>query len=320
MIHRLPLKQESHLAALLVLMLLCLNVTAAFAQETADCEAGFRLVVHDMGETCVPEHPQRVIVLDTEHLDAALSLGIKPIGAVEAFAGAGFPSYLAGMTEGIVVVGTIAEPNLEAILALDPDLILSASLRHEAIYPQLAAIAPTVFSESVGVVWKENLDLFAQALNREDLLAIRWAEYNTRIEAIRSAVPVEDIEVSIIRFVSGQNRLMQRGSFIGTVIDDVGFARPESQQSEEFMLTISQEQIDLVDGDVIFVSYYGDPAETEMSAFLDSPLWQTLSAVQNGNVYEVDDDHWFLGIGFIGANRVFDDLLILLADYEAGAA
>jgi iron complex transport system substrate-binding protein len=273
-----------------------------------------------MGETCVPEHPERVIVLDTGHLDGALSLGVKPIGSVEAFAGAGFPSYLDGMTEGIEVVGTIAEPNLEAILALDPDLILSATIRHEAIYPQLAAIAPTVFTESVGVVWKENLDLFAEALNRHDLLAIRWAEYEARIAAIRRAVPVEEIEVSIIRFVSGENRLMQRGSFIGTVIDDVGFARPESQQSEEFMLTISQEQIDLIDGDVVFVSYYGDPAQTEMSAFLGSPLWQTLSAAQNGNVYEVDDDHWFLGIGFLGANRVFDDLLTLLADYGAGAA
>lgn len=293
---------------------------AAQAQETTQCEAGFHLVVHHMGETCVPDQPERVVVLDTGHLDGALSLGVKPIGSVEAFAGAGLPSYLDGMTEGIEIVGTIAEPNLEAILALDPDLILSATIRHEAIYPQLAAIAPTVFTESVGVVWKENLDLFAQALNREDLLAIRWAEYEARIAAIRSAIPVEDIEVSIIRFVSGENRLMQRGSFIGTVIDDVGFARPESQQSEEFMLTISQEQIDLVDGDVIFVSYYGDPTQTEMSAFLESPLWQTLGAVQNGNVYQVDDDHWFLGIGFLGANRIFDDLLILLADYEAGAA
>lgn len=316
---KLPLTRGSRIAALLVLAL-SLTLGAAQAQEAAACETGFHLVVHNMGETCVPEHPERVVVLDTGHLDGALSLGVKPIGSVEAFAGAGFPAYLDGMTEGIAVVGTIAEPNLEAILALNPDLILSATLRHEAIYPQLAAIAPTVFTESVGVVWKENLELFAEALNRHDLLDIRWAEYNARVAAIRSAVPVQDIEVSIIRFVSGQNRLMQRGSFIGTVIDDIGFARPESQRSEEFMLTISQEQIDLVDGDVIFVSYYGDPGETEMSAFLDSPLWQTLSAVQNGNVYEVDDDHWFLGIGFLGANRIFDDLLIRLSGYEAGQA
>jgi iron complex transport system substrate-binding protein len=49
-----------------------------------------------------------------------------------------------------------------------------------------------------------------------------------------------------------------------------------------------------------------------MSLFMDSPLWQTLSAVQNNAVYPVGDDHWFLGIGFLGANRIMDDLLIML--------
>lgn len=306
-----------------LLLALCLLLSAALvqAQDAAECEAGFHLVEHAMGQTCVSERPQRVVVLDTYELDAALSLGVKPVGAVEAIAGAGFPAYLARLTEGIEVVGTISAPNLEAILALSPDLILSSTGRHEEIYPQLSEIAPTVFTEALARThWKEYLSIYAQALNREDVLANRLAEYEARIDTIRSVLPVEEIEISVVRFVAAENRMMPRGSFMGTVLNDIGFARPEPQQSDEFKIVVSQEQINLLDGDVIFVSVYGDPADTEYAAFTESPLWATLGAVQSGHAYVVDDDHWFLGIGLLGANRIMDDLLILLSgDFQRQA-
>lgn len=303
------------LPIVVLLALMLVSVTSSTAQDTIgnECAEDFRLIEHAMGETCVTAYPQRVIVLDTGELDGALSLGIIPIGAIEAQTDLGFPTYLAGMTNGIELVGTIAEPNLEVILGLNPDLILSSMLRHEEIYEELSAIAPTVFTQTVGVAWKDNLEVYANALNRQDALAIRFAEYESRIALIRETVDVPNTEISIIRFVSGQNRVMQRGSFIGTIIDDIGFPRPESQQGEDFMITVSQEQINLMDGDVIFMSVYGDPDNTELSAFTGSPLWQTLTAVQNGSVYTVDDGRWFLGIGFLGANRVLDDILITLS-------
>ncbi|MEO1165534.1 MAG: iron-siderophore ABC transporter substrate-binding protein [Chloroflexota bacterium] len=297
---------------LMLLVLLLVSVVPLYAQ--AECEENFRQMAHFMGETCVPDTPQRVVVLDTGELDGVLSLGITPIGAVEAIQGLGLPAYLDLMTEDIELVGSIGEPNLESILLLEPDLILSNALRHEAIYDQLSAIAPTVFTETVGVVWKENLEVYAEALNRQDTLNIRFAEYQSRINAIRDVIDVGATEVSIVRFVPGQNRVMQRGSFIGTVIDDIGFARPEPQQSDDFMITVSEEEINLMDGDVIFISVFGDPADTSLADFTEDVLWQTLSAVQNDDVYRISDDHWFLGIGFLGANRVFDDILVTLSN------
>ncbi|MEO1289741.1 MAG: iron-siderophore ABC transporter substrate-binding protein [Chloroflexota bacterium] len=301
------------ISTLFLLALLLVSIVPLSAQDS-ECDDGFRLVEHFMDSTCVPDHPQRVVVLDTGELDGALSLGITPVGAVEAIPGFGLPAYLSEMTSDIEIVGSISEPNLESILLLEPDLILSNALRHEAIYDELSAIAPTVFTETVGVVWKDNLPIYADALNRQDALAIRFAEYQSRINVIREVVPVAETAVSIVRFVPGQNRVMQRGSFIGTVIDDIGFARPESQQGEDFMITVSEEQIDLMDGDVIFVSVFGDPADTELDAFTNNALWQTLTAVQEDAVYRISDDHWFLGIGFLGANRVLDDILITLSN------
>lgn len=293
--------------------LFVLSLSLLASAQAQSCEAGFRNVTHAAGDSCVAEKPQRVVVLDTGELDGVLSLGIKPVGAVEALSGFGLPEYLSEMTGGIELVGTIGEPNLEAILALQPDLILSSTLRHDAIYSELSAIAPTVFTETVGVTWQDNLEVYAEALNRREELALRLGEYQSKLETVRNAADTAQ-ELSVVRFVPGENRVMQKGNFVGTVLEDIGFARPASQRPSEFMLTVSQEEIDLMDGDVIFVSVYGSADDTALGAFTNSPLWRSLSAAQRGEVYRVNDDHWFLGIGLIGAERIMDDLLIYLAE------
>src|SRR3712207_1127869 len=78
-----------------------------------------RTVGHAMGEAEIEGTPGRVVVLDTGELDSAMSLGVTPVGAVEAVEGLGLPSYLEGTGE-IENVGTIEEPNLEKIAALEP--------------------------------------------------------------------------------------------------------------------------------------------------------------------------------------------------------
>ena len=77
---------------------------------------------------------------------------------------------------------------------------------------------------------------------------------------------------------------------------------------------ISDEQIEQADGDVIFVTWYGPAEETTQSAFTENPLWETLTAVEEGRVYEVPDDTWMLGIGIGAATIVLDELEAYLSD------
>lgn len=46
-----------------------------------------RTVVHARGETAVPSHPQRVVVLTNEATDMVLALGLTPVGAVKSWSG-----------------------------------------------------------------------------------------------------------------------------------------------------------------------------------------------------------------------------------------
>lgn len=50
-----------------VTFLLLLSSGIIHAQDSSGCETGFRLIVHTMGEACVPENPQRVVALEWTH-------------------------------------------------------------------------------------------------------------------------------------------------------------------------------------------------------------------------------------------------------------
>jgi len=285
-------------------------------EDGGGASAQSRTVKHAMGETEIRGTPKRVVVLDTGELDSAMSLGVRPVGAVEAVEGLGLPSYLEGTGE-IENVGTIEEPNLEKIAALEPDLILSSKLRHEQIYDQLSQIAPTVLTETTGVTWKKNFEKHAEALNKSDEAKEVMAGYEDRLEQFKNTMGdrLGETQVSVVRFLPGETRIYQKESFIGTVLEDAGLPRPPSQDVDEFaILNVSEEEIPKMDGDAVFVTVYGAPEDSTEEKITSDPLWQKLEAVRQDRVYQVSDDLWMLGIGPTAAKGVVEDLEKHLAE------
>jgi iron complex transport system substrate-binding protein len=277
--------------------------------------AGFpRTVQHAMGSTTIDSRPQKVVVLDTPEAAAALLVGIKPIAAVSVDpVNKTYPAHLRTELEGVPDVGPLDEPNIDKILSLKPDLIISSKVRHEKIYSRLSEIAPTVLAEAPGSGWQQNVTLFAKAMGREKEAEEALGAYRRRAAALGEAIKAKNNGTmptfSIVRFVDGPTRLYQPTSFSGSVLADAGLARPATQQSAtEVMTEIGPELIERADGDHVFVCTYGDPATTQQAAFQASPLWNSLTAVKNKRVHPVNDDTWMTGIGVQGAHLILDDI------------
>jgi iron complex transport system substrate-binding protein len=297
------------LAGMLVTALTALTACGGAGGEQSTPESGTRTVTHAMGTTEITGTPERVVVLDTGELDIALALRVTPVGAVAADATGTLQSYLGDRTEGVEVVGTIQEPNLEAIAALQPDLILTNKLRHEDIHAQLSGIAPTVQAERTGATWQENVALAAEALNRTAEAETVMADYRKAAQQAgeRFGDPSQ-VAVSMVRFTGGTVRLYGEASFIGTVLADAGFARPPAQQVEETFVEVSPEQIGQADGDLLLYGSFGDAGNTDQLAVTGGPVWSTIPAVAQGRAHEVSDDLWYLGIGPIAAGLVLEEL------------
>ncbi|WP_084734233.1 ABC transporter substrate-binding protein [Rhodococcus sp. RD6.2] len=264
-------------------------------------------VEHAMGSATLPSVPERVVVIDSPHLDALVALGITPVGATESGAGEGFPSYLAGGLDGTTSVGTTAEPDIEAIAGLAPDLIIGSKVRHEKIYDQLSAIAPTVYSVNSGTDWQEQARVTAAAVDETPEMDALLTSLADRTVQVGQDVGAEGRTVSMVRFRPTNFRLYGPSTFSGSILTQAGFDLGERDWNEYSMLELSPEHYAQIDGDVVFYTNPGgDPSATTMGTV--TGIWGTLPAVQGGKVFEFEDETWMVGIGVVGANLILDQI------------
>ncbi|MCQ4082337.1 iron-siderophore ABC transporter substrate-binding protein [Streptomyces sp. RB6PN25] len=277
--------------------------------------SGFPVTIrHAIGSTTIKSRPQRVIALDTGELDDVTALGITPVGAVAPHmkTEGGFPTYLKNEVKGTKDVGPMMEPNLELIASLHPDLIISSKVRHEKIYNELDAIAPTVFAETTGEPWKANFRLYAKALGREHQADQLVAGYEKRAHElgaeIRKKYGGTMPTASVVRFNNGPTRLYQKASFSGTVLSDIGLRRPPSQNVDDSMTNVSPEEIDKADADLVFVTVADVKDASEQQQEESNPVWRGMSAVKNHKVFDVPDETWMSGIGVQAADGMLADV------------
>lgn len=275
-------------------------------------DSGYK-VEHAMGSTTIKDTPKKVVILTNEGTEALLALGIKPVGAVQSWTGEPWYPHIADEMTDVQVVGTELEVNIEAIAALKPDLIIGNKVRQEKVYEQLSAIAPTVFAETLQGNWQENFKLYEKSLNKVEEGQKVIDEYNQRIADIKSDLGDQvNKKISMVRFVAGDVRIYHKDSFSGVILDQLGFARPESQNVDDFAETnVTKERIPAMDGDALFYFTYetGDGEASNLEKeWINDPLFQNLKVAKEGKIKKVDDIIWNTAGGVKAANLLLDDI------------
>ena len=99
------------------------SADSAAATSSAESAAGTVTVTDNYGEKTVPTPPKRVVALDNRTFELLDAWGVKPVAAARALV----PTTIPGISDddSIVDIGNHREPNLEAIVAADPDVIVS---------------------------------------------------------------------------------------------------------------------------------------------------------------------------------------------------
>ncbi|MCQ4119673.1 ABC transporter substrate-binding protein [Rhodococcus tibetensis] len=283
-------------------------LTAACAGGEADSGTdaeGRRTITHAMGTTVVGGHPTRIVALDSLPIDTVVSLGKTPVGAAQAGSADGLPAYLGAGLVDTAVVGSIAEPSLEAIAALRPDLILSSKQRHGELYESLAAIAPTVFAASPAVDWQATITLFAEAMGEQDTAAQKLAAFHSRAAAVRARLGAGGRTAHIIRVMDNGLRLHGPGTFAGSVLTEAGFTiTGQPWDAKNNMSEISLEHVNQVDSDIAFVANTLAPGQLGIAGELVAQM----GASRRGGVHQTNYRTWITGIGLGGANLILDDL------------
>lgn len=267
----------------------------------------------------VPAEAQRIVVLAGDQLDTLCALGLQSriVAAALPDGSASQPSYLGNAVHGLPGVGTRTAPDLGAIASAQPDLILGSAGLTPKLYPQLAAIAPTVFTAAPGAAWEDNLRGVGAATARSDAadaLINGFSQRATQIGATRDAT---HYQASIVQLTTTTLRVYGSSNFPASVLAAVGVDRPAAQRfTDKAYLEISAADADLAkaadfsaaDADIIYVSCASPAAAERAATVLDSGPWRKLSATHDNRVFVVNDEVWQTGEGLVAARGIVDDL------------
>jgi iron complex transport system substrate-binding protein len=270
-----------------------------------------KIVNHALGQAEVPLHPQRIVVLDGSFLlDPLLALGVKPVGTATC------PYCIKSDTlnqfvANISLVGHWEQPSLEKILSLKPDLIVG-HIWQKQYYSLLSKIAPTVMIDTDSEVdFKKNLKYLAEILDRSDRSEEILAEYDERIQKFQQQLAKKSRTKTVsVLHLYGSNIAVYGSDFVpyGQILLDAGIPLIPAHKQLKGYLRLSLETLPDWDADILFVDILHEAESEKLKSlsFLQQPIWATLKAVQNKQVYVVS---WASTIvGPITANQFIDEL------------
>ncbi|MEM8857271.1 MAG: iron-siderophore ABC transporter substrate-binding protein [Chloroflexota bacterium] len=305
-----------------------------YAAEDGSCPDGFRLVANELlatGPRCLPASPSQVVAL--ESFEVLMALDVPPAATLSQFVdnhALYFPP-LAGTTAGVDGIDGRGTPSAERLLEVNPDLIIGSAQRWGAEYDTLASIAPTVlYNFEHSGLWQDVAALVADVTGQQEAFDAQTAAYEARLTQLQQDLAEADKVVSVVRILPNAIRLYTLDSFAGEVIDSAGLDRPPSQQytnaemlaefGQTTFYNISEENIEMADGDVIFLWTSSGSAEIServddrLNELREDQLWGTLEAVQDGRVHEVGG--YWIGSSFIAAHYMIDDLYQYVLETE----
>ena len=270
----------------------------------------------------VPAEAQRIVVLSGDQLDALCALGLQSrvVAAAVPDDSSGQPSYLGAGVHGVPGAGTWAHPDLGRIAASHPDLILGSQGSTPALYPQLAAIAPTVFTGPPGAAWQDNLRAVGAATARGGAVDGLIGAFEQRASQVGATHDATHVQASVVQLTDTAVRVYGANNFPASVLTAAGADRPAAQRfTDKPYLEIGATDLakkpdfSAADGDVVYVSCASPAATARAAEILDSDAWRRLSANRDNRVYIVDDEVWHTGRGLVAARGILDDLGLLNA-------
>ncbi len=271
------------------------------------------------GEVQVPADPQRIVVLSGDQLDSLCALGLQSrvVAAALPDGSSSQPSYLGKVIHDAPGAGPRNAPDLKAVAAAHPDLILGSVALTPALYPQLAAIAPTVFTAAPGASWEDNLRGVGAATSRGAAADALINGFRQRATDIGAKHDAPHFQVSVVQLTTNTLRVYGSNNFPASVLSAVGVDRPAAQRfTDKPYLEFGTTDTDLArnpdfaaaDADIIYVSCAGSAAADRAATVLDSGPWRRLGANRDNRIFIVNDEIWQTGEGMIAARGIVNDL------------
>ena len=267
-----------------------------------------KTIVHDFGTTELKKAPKRIVILDNLYGEILDPLDITPVGATTGQANSQEFSTLFKKQykdAEVISVGWQANPDLDKIAELKPDLILMTG-EQEDLYDELSEIAPTVGYQ---INTDENWDYHETSLKVAEIFDKRdeMKKDLDRVDA-REAVFAENVKAKFgnqklmyLRVTDNDIRYYAYGHF-GYLYDTYHFNRAETFNPDDMFQVIDPDKLKDINPDLLIVQ--ADSQELLDNKLKNNPVWSSLKAVQNNKVIYADYSTYMLGFGIVSQEAI----------------
>ncbi|MBE6024248.1 MAG: siderophore ABC transporter substrate-binding protein [Cellulosilyticum sp.] len=290
--------------------------TTTESNEASAEETGTVVVEHSLGTTEVPKNPEKVVVLDFGALDVmdALELEEKIVGLPLS---GSVPDYLSEYKDETVYtnLGSVKEVDLEAIHALEPDMIITGG-RLNDYYEELNEIAPTVLLNVDNADYmnsfKKSMNYFGEIFGKEAEVEAKLSEIETQVTAISEKAATKNAN-ALIALANGDGfSVYGKGSRFGIIHNEFGIAPVDEAievsthgQNASFEYVVEQNP------DLLFVvdrtaATGGEGSAKEM---FSNELMQGTDAYKNDRIVYLNPTVWYTaGGGFTSTQVMLDEV------------
>lgn len=262
-------------------------------------------------EVVIPAHPERIIASYLE--DHLVTLGVKPVAQWSVTNGT--QDYLAKDLDGIPTISF--DLPFEEVAGYSPDLIIigSESQVEGGKYEQYSKIAPTyVLGDEINSDWRKALLKIGEILNKSaeaqkalDDYDVKAKEYKEKINAVTGGTK----SAAAVWLVGGKFFIVSDNVSSGEVMyNELGLSEPDVVKEISATATgnwssISLEKLAEMNVDYLFFVNSDKDAGAEA---LKDPVWQSIPAVKNGNLFEFTRSSSWLYSGLQANTQIMEDI------------
>lgn len=263
------------------------------------------------GEVKLDKPAKKIVVLEWTYAEDLLAVGVQPIGMADIEEYHNWVNIDAELSGDVVNVGGRQEPNLEAIAALEPDLIIGTSFRHDGMIADLEKIAPTVIFNPYPE--DEKMDLYQEMITT----------FNEVAKAVDKTKEAEQVLVDLdAKYEEAKTKIDNANLKTKDVILTLAYTGPQAPEVRVFtpnsMASIMLGKIGLnnihvpdqfemygsstynVEGltkyeDANYLYIVQDNDNIYEKQLKDNAVWKNLNFVKEDRLYELGGDTWLYG-------------------------
>ena len=257
----------------------------------------------------LPAPATKVVVLEWGAQESLASLGVMPVGAADV---KGYGAWVSAvkMDSSVKDVGTRQEVNVDAVVALDPDLVIATNDRADNVIEQLEKSVPVLVlrgssaTDAIGQM-RTNLELIATLVGKTEQAKTEMAAFEKKVADGKKAIADAGKAGARYTMADGYKqgstisiRMYGAGSQLGATAGLLGLTNAWADKGDKDY-GLSQTDVEgltkVGKAEFFYIASDADGGDVFGADLSKNAIWKGLPFVEDGTVHRLPDGIWMFG-------------------------